>query len=266
MNKNRTQPILISIVTANSSKIFLTLDNLIETIGDDPAIEILIFDNHSNPEYKQRLEEYQSYPYINIHFDQENNGFGYGHNKNLLTSQREYGVIFNPDILVDEKTIISLVKTLKEHPECAMLAPKILNDDQTTQYLIRENLTIFDYVLRFIPFKFVKRVFQKRLRKFECRDLSDTQESYVRMISGSFMVVDIKKFQQVAGFDERYFMYFEDNDLCLTFEEHDEKLLYTPLESVVHLYGKGAHRNFKLFRVFLSSMYKFFHKWGWQFF
>lgn len=69
-----------------------------------------------------------------------------------------------------------------------------------------------------MPFKWVKK-FDKRLAVFECRGLPTDANSYVRMISGSFMVADIDKFKEIKGFDERFFMYFEDNDLCLSFEK-----------------------------------------------
>ncbi len=84
MNNKLNQPILISIVTANSDKIFRTLDNFIPTVKDETAIKIRIFDNNSLPEYKSRLKEYVTYPYIEIYFHDENSGFGYGHNHNLL--------------------------------------------------------------------------------------------------------------------------------------------------------------------------------------
>ncbi len=70
-----------------------------------------------------------------------------------------------------------------------------------------------------MPFKWVKKRFDKRLAVFECRGLPTDVDSYVRMISGSFMVADIDKFKEIRGFDERFFMYFEDNDLCLSFEK-----------------------------------------------
>jgi GT2 family glycosyltransferase len=121
-------------------------------------------------------------------------------------------------------------------------------------------------MLRFIPFRFIKKIFTKRLEKFECRDLPEDRDSIVRMISGSFMVVDLAKFQEIHGFDERYFMYFEDNDLCRKMEQAGYKAIYSPQFSVVHLYERGAVKNRKLFFIFLQSMRKYFQKWGWQFF
>ena len=150
--------------------------------------------------------------------------------------------------------------------QAAMVCPKVLNSDLTTQHLVRNRLTVFDYMLRFMPTVFTKRFFDKRLAKFECRDLPDDRDSYVKMASGCFLVVDLAKFQAIGGFDERFFMYFEDNDLSLRFGAAQEKILYTPFASVIHLYGKGAHKNGKLFRIFLQSMRRFFQKWGWQFF
>ena len=67
------------------------------------------------------------------------------------------GDFLNPDILVDEQTVIDLVALLETHPECAMLAPKILNEDGTTQYLIRQRLALFDYVLRFHSFQICQK-------------------------------------------------------------------------------------------------------------
>ncbi|WP_159722067.1 glycosyltransferase [Enterococcus sp. CSURQ0835] len=262
----KSEPVIISIVTHNSDKLFMSLATLIESLGEEANVLIKIFDNHSDEEYRKRLKEYATIPFVEVVFHPANKGFGFGHNQNLLTASERYGIIFNPDILLKEEVITKLVLLLKLHPECSMVAPKILNQDGSTQYLIRQRLSVFDYALRFIPFKFVKKMFAKRLARFECRDLPDDRDSYVRMISGSFMVVDLAAFRELDGFDERYFMYFEDNDLCFKMEAAGHKILYTPRYQVTHLYERGAVKNRKLFLTFLQSMGKFFHKWGWHWF
>ncbi len=249
----------ISIVTYNSPDIFNSLKSLQSELRDSKAYKIVIYDNGSSEEYKKKLREFE--PFVALVFSSENKGFGHGQNAILLNSQSNYGVIFNPDILVTKNAMDEAVQLLKENDKLAAVSPKILNQDGTIQYLVREKLTVFDYFLRYIPIKF-----EKRLAKFECRNLPEDKASIIRMGSGCFMVIDIQKFKEIGGFDERFFMYFEDNDLCLRFEKKGYRILYTPFISVIHLYAKEAHKSSKMFRIFVHSMIQFFNKWGWKLF
>ncbi|MEI5991337.1 glycosyltransferase family 2 protein [Enterococcus crotali] len=256
--------ITISIVTHNSRHIFDVLDNLKTELGLTSNYDIHIFDNASQTQYIKQLESYDSF--ITLHTSAENKGFGYGHNQVLTKVNARYAVIFNPDVLITKEALDNVVQRMKEDEQLAAVCPKVLNSDGTTQYLVRQKLDVFDYMLRFVPFQAVKKLFDKRLSYYECRDLPENQTTYIKMGSGCFMVIDIDKFNQIGGFDERFFMYFEDNDLCLRFGKAGYKILYTPFETVIHLYEKGAHKNKKLFKIFLQSMIKFFNKWGWRFF
>ena len=132
--------------------------------------------------------------------------------------------------------------------------------------MVRHKLTVFDYFLRFVPFQFVKKLFDARLADYECRNLPDDRSSIITMGSGCFMLIDVDVFKQIQGYDERFFMYFEDNDFCLRLNQTGNHILYSPFDTVIHLYGKGAHRSRKLFVVFMQSMAKFFNKWGWRWF
>lgn len=255
--------ITISIVTHNSRHIFDVLDNLKIELGLISNYDVHIFDNGSEKTYIEKLEQYGSF--ISLHKSSENRGFGHGHNQILKEAKTDYGVIFNPDVLLTKKALDKMVLRMKEE-KVAVVCPKVLNSDGTTQYLVRQKLDVFDYMLRFIPFQSVKKLFNKRLSYYECRDLPDDKTSYIKMGSGCFMVIDVRKFNQIHGFDENFFMYFEDNDLCLRLGQAGYKILYTPFETVTHLYEKGAHKNKKLFKIFLQSMVKFFNKWGWRFF
>ena len=159
-----------------------------------------------------------------------------------------------------------MLQYIEENPSISLLVPKVLNPDGTTQYLIRDRVSVFDYALRYIPFTFVKKMFARRLETYECRNLPDDKYSQIRIGSGCFMLVNGEDFKEVKGFDERYFMYFEDYDLCLELEKRNKKVMYTPFSTVIHYYERGAHKNSKLFKIFMKSMYKFFNKWGWRFF
>jgi len=256
--------VTISIVTYNSKYIFKVLDQLKTELGSDSSYDIHIYDNHSEAAYFNKLKAYV--PFITLHEGSVNQGFGHGHNYIFQKIQNKYGIIFNPDVLVTKATLDQLLERIKADSAIALVSPKVLNEDGTTQFLVRERLTVFDYLLRFIPLAFVKKLFDRRLAKYECRQLSDTETTDIKMGSGCFMVIDREKFLDVGGFDERFFMYFEDNDLCLRLGQTGYRIVYTPFETVVHMYEKGAHKSRKLFFIFLQSMGKFFNKWGWRFF
>lgn len=256
--------VAISIVTYNSKHIFHVLDHVKKEFGGDDRFRFVIFDNNSTEEYKKKLKEYEGF--ADITFYKENNGFGFGHNYNLLRASEEYFLIFNPDIILNRQDLIRMLDDLDQDPTISLLVPKVLNPDGSTQHLIRDRVSVFDYALRFIPFSFVKKMFAKRLASYECRNLPDDRFVDIKIGSGCFMLIRGKDFKAVNGFDERYFMYFEDYDLCRELKKCNKRVVYTPFSNVVHYYERGAHKNSNLFKIFLKSMVEFFNKWGWRLF
>jgi GT2 family glycosyltransferase len=256
--------VAISIVTYNSKHIFKVLDNLKKEFGNDSNFRFVVFDNSSNEEYKNRLKEYQDY--VDITFYHENKGFGFGHNYNLLNASEKYFLVFNPDIILVKNDLLKMLEVMEKDESISLFVPKVLNSDGTTQHLMRDRVSVFDYFLRFIPFQFVKKMFAKRLSSYELRDIPNDRFVDIRIGSGCFMLLRGHDFREVGGFDDRYFMYFEDYDLCLELEKRSKRIVYTPFSNVVHYYERGAHKNSRLFKIFMNSMYKYFNKWGWRFF
>lgn len=253
---------VISIVTYNSKHIFDVLDNLKKEIGNEPNIRVAVFDNNSSNEFRNQLKQYSDF--ANITFYHENNGFGFGHNYNLLNADEKYFLIFNPDIIVTKENLYNMVTVMENDESIALLVPKVLNEDGSIQHLMRRRVTVFDYALRFIPFDFVKKLFAKRLATYECRDIPQDRFVDINMGSGCFMLIRGDIYKEINGFDERYFMYFEDTDLCLMLKKRNRRVVYTPFSFVVHFYERGSHKNWKLFKIFVKSMVKFFNKWGWK--
>lgn len=256
----------ISIVTYNSKEIFKTLNSLQKELKDHPEVEVYVFDNHSSEEYQKKLREYES-DHFTITFFAENKGFGFGHNYNARLANEELFLVCNPDVLINQKSVALMVDYMKKHPEVSLTAPKVLNADGTPQYLMRQKLDVFDYMIRFVPFKAVKKIFDDRLSKYECREVTDSDEiQEVLFVSGCFMLFQKKDFDAINGFDERFFMYFEDNDICRRLRDAGGKIIYLPQATIIHFYGKEAHKSRKIFGIFMRSMKTYFDKWGWQFF
>lgn len=256
--------VAISIVTYNSKHIFDVLNNLMQEFGSDPTFRFLIFDNNSEEAYKNQLKKYQEF--AEITFFGENNGFGFGHNFNLLKANEKYFLVFNPDIILVKDDLLKMLEMMERDQTISLLVPKVLNSDGSMQHLMRDRVSVFDYFLRFVPFQFVKKMFEKRLATYELRDIPNDRDVDIRIGSGCFMLLRGEAFKEVGGFDDRYFMYFEDYDLCVELKKRNKRIVYTPFSQVVHYYERGAHKNSKLFKIFLKSMFKYFNKWGWRFF
>ena len=94
-------------------------------------------------------------------------------------------------------------------------------------------------------------------------DADYTQPFQVPFAQGSFLVIKTELLQELKGFDERYFMYMEDADLCKRVNEVS-KVMYFPGTTVKHKWEKGSHKNRKLFKIHLNSMKQYFKKWGFR--
>jgi hypothetical protein len=97
---------------------------------------------------------------------------------------------------------------------------------------------------------------------YELRSVPKGQIYNAPFLSGCFLLFRLKAIEEIGGFDERFFMYFEDVDISRRM--HEKYLtLYFPSVSVVHKYNSGANKNIKLFNTFVRSGIRYFNKWGW---
>ena len=255
--------ICISIVTYNSEPVFKALDNLVQQIKGKENIWIKVFDNNSEENYQQRLMEYEE---IVLTLHDENLGFGAAHNHNLKDTEADYYLVFNPDVLVDFVTIDILFEYIDKNPDIVMITPRIENLDGSPQYLVRNRLSLFDFFLRRQPLPILReKIFKRRMEQFENRLLPIDQPSDISIASGCFMFIRTSTFKKVNGFDEQFFMYFEDYDLCNRLNK-EGRIVYYPQVSVTHFWERGSHKKSNLFKIFIHSMISYFNKWGWTFF
>jgi GT2 family glycosyltransferase len=84
----------------------------------------------------------------------------------------------------------------------------------------------------------------------------------VPVLSGCFMMMKCGALSEVGLFDERYFMYLEDVDLCRRIAQRFETI-YFPEVAIYHHYGKGSYRNPRLMMYHIVSAVRYFQKWGW---
>ena len=244
----------VSIVAFNDEEDVLTAVRTIEE--HTPSLiakTIYVVDNSDKPNnLESSLKQFGDVEYLK---QSENCGFGAGHNKVLDIIDSKYHAIVNPDIILKEDAFTPLLSFLNKSG-AGMAAPRILDENGELIKAYRLDPTPFDMFIRM----FLKGMFKKREAKHTMQGMDYTKPFKVPFVQGSFLVIRTELFKKLHGFDERFFLYMEDADLCRRVNSVSN-LIYCPDASVVHLWGQGSHKSMKLFRMHVSSMIKYFKKW-----
>lgn len=216
----------------------------------------------SDPDEVEKFKKYVSQICEAEYIDSGGNiGFGRGNNKVLNIINSEYHAIVNPDIVFIEDTFSKIIDWMDENPEVGMTIPYIIDENGTRQDVYRKELTLLDLFNRV----FLKGKLKKRQKKHTMQDMDYLKPFQVPFGQGSFLVVKTNLFKNIGGFDEKYFMYVEDADLCKRINQIS-RLMYVPYTKVIHKWEKGSHSNKVLFKYHFQSMRYYFKKWGIKFF
>jgi GT2 family glycosyltransferase len=189
---------------------------------------------------------------IFVHKMNKNVGYGRGHNLNY-----QFLIIQGCTKIIVSNTDIILTDSVKEMLQCEgpiMIAPIILNSDNSTQKVIRAFPSIFTKVYSFI-FDYPNFLDRKNFTNVE---------TIVPSVSGCFFIIDVNRYSNLGFnllFDEKYFMYEEDTDLCRRLWPHRGVFVYS-LAHIFHSYEKGSSKKLKLFFIHLKSIWVYFWKWG----
>ena len=184
----------------------------------------------------------------------DNIGFGAAHNKVLPLLESRYHAVINPDIIFDYNVIGDICEFLDSNPDVVMATPKILNPDGTEQHLPKRRPTL--------KYLFARRLhLSKRLAAEYTRENEVfTEPTEVDFCTGCFFIIRTDVFKKLQGFDDRFFMYFEDTDLTLRALKYG-KVMFLPRSHVTHLWEKSSAKSLKYFLIHLKSAFKFFWKY-----
>jgi GT2 family glycosyltransferase len=192
----------------------------------------------------------------------KNIGFGTGHNivLNIINNISKFHLILNPDVSFEKEVIINLISVLNKNKDLAMIAPRVLFPNKKHQYSCRRYPTVFELFAR--RFTFLKPFLKLVIYKGTYRDKNLDEPFFADYITGCFHLYWTHDFISLNGFDERYFLYMEDVDICRKIDAIGKKKLYYPDEEIIHVLKQGSSRNIKLFLRHTSSAIKYFLKWG----
>ena len=193
---------------------------------------------------------------------------GFGAANNIVLRQAvhrsSFCLVLNPDISFGENVLDPLIEFLGSNPEIGLAMPRILYPSGMDQGLCKLLPSPLDLIARRFLGPVGTMLLKERNRRYEMKNLDLTVPREVPSLSGCFMFMRTDVLREAGLFDEEFFMYMEDIDLCRRIGRYSRTAFY-PLVSVNHGYAKGSYRNRKLLYYHLRSAIKYFSKWAWFF-
>lgn len=221
--------------------------------------EVLLVDYRSQDGTDRLLAEA---PFVQVCRNDRATGYGANHNLNLARARGRYFAVMNADLVVNSPDLFAALGAhMDRHPDIGILGVKVLNRDGTIQGLNKRYPTILDLLLRrYVP-PALQPLVQRRLDHYEMRDVGYDRECDLECISGAFMFCRTDLLRSLGGFDPRYFLYFEDVDLCRRVQG-THRTSYYPGASVTHRWHRNSHKSALHTRLFLASAARYFLRWG----
>jgi GT2 family glycosyltransferase len=249
----------IIIVNYNVKEFLQNLIHSIEKASLNLTKEIIIVDNASDDGSVEFIGE--KFPQIKLLANKKNLGFGKANNIGLGQAVGKYILLVNPDTLVAEDTFEKMIEFFESNSEVGLAGCKILNPDGTLQLACRRSFpgpwTSFTKVTGLSSLFPNSKIFAR----YNLTYLDENKTYEVDAISGSFMMMRKEVYEKVGGFDEQFFMYGEDLDLCYRIQKSGFKIYYVHSAQIIHYKGESTKRSsLDETKVFYNAMHLFVKK------
>lgn len=194
----------------------------------------------------------------------QNLGYGAGQNMALKKYRAEFFLFMNPDTLLAEDALLRGIETITSQGDIVAVCPEGKSQQGDKLYLCKRYPAVFDLFLRGFAPRFMKKKFRNRMEQYELRDmLKSGSGKEVEIVSGCCLLCRGEAVRLIGGFDEAFFMYFEDFALSVELAKQG-RILYEPAMKIIHYGGNTSSKGIKHILMFVSSAWKFFKRYGWR--
>lgn len=195
--------------------------------------------------------------------NRENLGFGKANNLGAKKAKGEFVLFLNPDTKVCPGSLKKMVEFFKTRPRVGIIGPQLLNADGSFQPSVGRYPSILSLILE-KPIDFLERrisITRPFLGKFLIKYKKFEEPSRVDWVSGAALACRKEVWESLKGFDENFFMYFEDTDFCLRARKTNWEVYYLPGSKIYHLRGKSQPaKSRKKARIYYQSQDYYFQK------
>ncbi len=230
----------IIIINYNSTDYLIKCVESIYRFTKEISFEVIIIDNGSNEfDEKKFLSDYQD---IRLIKNKNNVGFAKANNKGIDFATGKYILFLNNDTLLTENTIKKVFDYAEKFNLDVFIGCQLLNADYSKQESIVEFPNVWNgFTENFFLYKIFPK--SKTFNKYYQNEINYSHPIEVDVIKGAFMFCSSDGIKKLNGFDERFFFYSEETDLCYRFKQNGGKVIFLPNEKIIHYGGVSTDSN-----------------------
>jgi len=225
------------------------------------AFEVCVLDNASTDGSGEMVRS--EFPEVQLIENKDNVGYSRAVNLGARRTSAPYVLVINPDILVTEGSVEALVRFMDARPRVGVAGGKLLNPDGTLQYSAR---TFYTPRILLLRRTFLGRLFpnSRAIREHLMLDWDHGEACEVDWLIGACLMIRRAAAEDVGLMDERFFLYFEDVDLCYRMKQRGWGVVYVPEAVMVHHHRRQSARRVinRPLLWHLNSVFRFYEKWG----
>lgn len=236
----RSPELSILIVSFNSAADLPTCLQALPRGARRVSYEVLLIDNASGDGTPDLVRE--NFPDVRVIANRENRGFARAANQGFREATGRHLLLLNPDTVVGDESLDRCVAFLDTHRDVGIVGPRVNNPDGTLQRACRRSLPTPTVSL--FRLGGLGRLFPRHpaARAYNLEDSDPARTMDVDAVSGSFLMVRREALEATGGMDERYFLYGEDLDFCVSVMRAGYRVVYYPEAVVVHEKGTSSRQ------------------------
>jgi N-acetylglucosaminyl-diphospho-decaprenol L-rhamnosyltransferase len=223
------------------------------------GLEVVVVDNASSDGSAEMVPE--QFPSVRLIRNKENRGFGAAANEGIAVTTAPYVLSLNPDTVLKPGAVEALAGYLDDHSEVGAVGPKIVRPDGSLDLAARRSFP--SPAVALLRLTLLSRLFprSRRLARYNLTHRSPEVAQEIDSGTGACLMFRRQALDQVGVYDEAFFMYGEDLDLCFRLKVAGWKVMYWPQAVVTHYNGQSSRqRSSAMIREFHRSMWIFFQK------
>lgn len=223
--------------------------------------EVIVIDNGSRDGTLDMLR--REFPQVRRVENHENRGFGTANNQGIRLARGGYVLFLNPDTLVYPGALAKMVDFLRDRPEVGVVGPKLLSADGSLQPAARRFPGWGVFFHQHTPLKHL-RLFKGANDRYKMRDFSWTETAEVDVVSGAALLIRREALAKILGFDEGYFMFFEEIDLCRRVKESGYPIFFLSEAVITHLGGRSRRQSREDLLFQINSLFHYLRRYEGQ--